>query len=97
MKNPMRVPAAFECAAQLMIDDPLKHGKSEALGFRGGRSEEHTSELQSLMLSSYAVFCWKKKTTKPNHQDHPSNTDSRSHKRASHRQTTFTLNTQIAS
>src|SRR3546814_1443833 len=25
------------------------------------RSEEHTSELQSLMSSSYAVFCWKKK------------------------------------
>src|SRR3546814_1804051 len=24
------------------------------------RSEEHTSELQSLMRSSYAVFCWKK-------------------------------------
>src|SRR3546814_3380055 len=28
---------------------------------RGGRSEEHTSELQSLMRSSYAVFCLKKK------------------------------------
>src|SRR3546814_3370742 len=27
-----------------------------------GRSEEHTSELQSLMRSSYAVFCLKKKT-----------------------------------
>src|SRR3546814_4337635 len=26
-----------------------------------GRSEEHTSELQSLMRISYAVFCWKKK------------------------------------
>src|SRR3546814_9825920 len=26
------------------------------------RSEEHTSELQSLMRTSYAVFCWKKKT-----------------------------------
>src|SRR3546814_5365273 len=31
------------------------------LGF-GGRSEEHTSELQSLMRISYAVFCLKKKT-----------------------------------
>src|SRR3546814_6433473 len=29
---------------------------------RGKRSEEHTSELQSLMLISYAVFCLKKKT-----------------------------------
>src|SRR3546814_1714396 len=27
-----------------------------------GRSEEHTSELQSLMRSSYAVFCLKKKS-----------------------------------
>src|SRR3546814_5752932 len=26
------------------------------------RSEEHTSELQSLMRISYAVFCWTKKT-----------------------------------
>src|SRR3546814_7653760 len=31
----------------------------------GYRSEEHTSELQSLMRISYAVFCLKKK----NHQD----------------------------
>src|SRR3546814_8234002 len=28
---------------------------------RSGRSEEHTSELQSLMRISYAVFCLKKK------------------------------------
>src|SRR3546814_9050810 len=28
---------------------------------RAGRSEEHTSELQSLMRTSYAVFCLKKK------------------------------------
>src|SRR3546814_6175867 len=31
---------------------------------RGDRSEEHTSELQSLMRNSYAVFCMKKKQTK---------------------------------
>src|SRR3546814_4666462 len=45
-----------------------------ALADRGGtpdgrkcpRSEEHTSELQSLMRISYAVFCLKKKTTKKN-------------------------------
>src|SRR3546814_5081323 len=30
-------------------------------GRRRGRSEEHTSELQSLMRISYAVFCLKKK------------------------------------
>src|SRR3546814_5222244 len=29
-----------------------------------GRSEEHTSELQSLMRNSYAVFCLTKKTKK---------------------------------
>src|SRR3546814_2527741 len=33
------------------------------------RSEEHTSELQSLMRISYAVFCLKKKTHKP-HKKH---------------------------
>src|SRR3546814_10524326 len=31
------------------------------------RSEEHTSELQSLMRISYAVFCLKKKTKQDNH------------------------------
>src|SRR3546814_1021862 len=31
------------------------------LWLRGNRSEEHTSELQSLMRNSYAVFCLKKK------------------------------------
>src|SRR3546814_1913673 len=31
---------------------------------RGARSEEHTSELQSLMRISYAVFCLKKKNNK---------------------------------
>src|SRR3546814_3181911 len=37
----------------------LSGGQSDALA----RSEEHTSELQSLMRISYAVFCLKKKTT----------------------------------
>src|SRR3546814_6224506 len=32
-------------------------------GIRWDRSEEHTSELQSLMRISYAVFCLKKKKT----------------------------------
>src|SRR3546814_2349393 len=35
------------------------------LGVSERRSEEHTSELQSLMRSSYAVFCLKKKREKP--------------------------------
>src|SRR3546814_3380863 len=39
--------------------------------FRGHRvrSEEHTSELQSLMRISYAVFCLKKKTTQHKYVD----------------------------
>src|SRR3546814_5640929 len=35
-------------------------------GIRKGRSEENTSELQSLMRISYAVFCLKKKKHKLN-------------------------------
>src|SRR3546814_9499051 len=34
------------------------------------RSEEHTSELQSLMRISYAVFCLKKKTHLVHHDNH---------------------------
>src|SRR3546814_7668038 len=37
---------------------------AEALLGPAERSEEHTSELQSLMRISYAVFCLKKKTSK---------------------------------
>src|SRR3546814_4229752 len=40
------------------------HAAAELLIDRGERSEEHTSELQSLMRISYAVFCLKKKTQK---------------------------------
>src|SRR3546814_9778266 len=39
-----------------------------ALGGLRARSEEHTSELQSLMRISYAVFCLKKKN---NHDKNP--------------------------
>src|SRR3546814_5995581 len=40
-------------------------GPDAFLPYRG-RSEEHTSELQSLMRISYAVFCLKKKKQKHN-------------------------------
>src|SRR3546814_5575130 len=40
----------------------LEVGKTMRIGARYYRSEEHTSELQSLMRISYAVFCLKKKT-----------------------------------
>src|SRR3546814_10201424 len=38
---------------------------------RGERSEEHTSELQSLMRTSYAVFCLTKKNTIHKHRKTP--------------------------
>src|SRR3546814_10310799 len=41
-------------------------------GEDGGRSEEHTSELQSLMRISYAVFCLKKKRMESLHPTHQS-------------------------
>src|SRR3546814_3626437 len=41
-------PEAIRRASRMLVD--------------GDRSEEHTSELQSLMRISYAVFCLKKKT-----------------------------------
>src|SRR3546814_4617525 len=39
----------------------IQSGSIALLAFIFGRSEEHTSELQSLMRISYAVFCLKKK------------------------------------
>src|SRR3546814_14126200 len=39
----------------------LRGARRWLTGALGGRSEEHTSELQSLMRISYAVFCLKKK------------------------------------
>src|SRR3546814_3747653 len=39
-----------------------KHGEARVNRQIVGRSEEHTSELQSLMSISYAVFCLKKKS-----------------------------------
>src|SRR3546814_9766287 len=40
-----------------------RHGEPQYLRTDAHRSEEHTSELQSLMRTSYAVFCFKKKKT----------------------------------
>src|SRR3546814_8438566 len=41
--------------------DPRARAGARFQGPTSGRSEEHTSELQSLMRISYAVFCLKKK------------------------------------
>src|SRR3546814_9913412 len=42
----------------------LRHHLAGQVGRQPGRSEEHTSELQSLMRISYAVFCLKKNKSK---------------------------------
>src|SRR3546814_7154867 len=49
--RPLRRTSSFTCIAMKRYSPP-------------DRSEEHTSELQSLMRISYAVFCLKKKTKK---------------------------------
>src|SRR3546814_4821945 len=51
---------------RLVLGDPHEDGRG--IG-RHGRSEEHTSELQSLMRNSYAVFCLKKKNKKKENTD----------------------------
>src|SRR3546814_4601615 len=53
-------------AARLFVR-ALRHGPQE-LRPAARRSEEHTSELQSLMRISYAVFCLKKKNNKRLHK-----------------------------
>src|SRR3546814_7348476 len=44
--------------------EPLQQVVAQPAGGKVDRSEEHTSELPSLMRISYAVFCLKKKTKK---------------------------------
>src|SRR3546814_4725948 len=47
------------------VDQPRKlHCRQDGADRGGERPEEHTSELQSLMRISYAVFCLKKKNNK---------------------------------
>src|SRR3546814_8685914 len=62
-----------EYEGELDVDDALvealvRVGRTVAERVVALRSEEHTSELQSLMRHSYAVFCLKKK--KNNHTNH---------------------------
>src|SRR3546814_3609469 len=65
---------AFHPAGQEKL--PLGSGhRTGGVGNRGEaaaakRSEEHTSELQSLMRISYAVFCLKKNKSKLNYNYH---------------------------
>src|SRR3546814_10637739 len=47
--------------AQPVGQGAAKGARGAPMGLERQRSEEHTSELQSLMRISYAVFCWKNK------------------------------------
>src|SRR3546814_8556625 len=53
--------AEFGKRRPLALFGRLDHVRAQPLGIKLVRSEEHTSELQSLMTSSYAVFCLQKK------------------------------------
>src|SRR3546814_5471901 len=74
---------------ECFIDEIAARAGSDALSYRmamlgdapllARRSEEHTSELQSLMRISYAVFCLKKKT-KPTTIDKEQRPITRKHK-----------------
>src|SRR3546814_2868160 len=60
----MRAAELIHAASRWFWSDPVRHreGRLDIRRARHGiRSEEHTSELQSLMRISYAVFCLKKK------------------------------------
>src|SRR3546814_3623708 len=52
---------AAKIQATLSAEDIAASYRRAATSRCANRSEEHTSELQSLMRTSYAVFCWKKK------------------------------------
>src|SRR3546814_6542737 len=63
--NPAQAREAAGTAPHFVLDQAGEHHRvAAAHSGLGLRSEEHTSELQSLMRISYAVFCLKKKTTK---------------------------------
>src|SRR3546814_13817135 len=56
------VPCDFCCGRRIYPQVITVNIPGDALSLK--RSEEQTTELQSLMRISYAVFCWKKKNTK---------------------------------
>src|SRR3546814_1685840 len=66
-----QVPRLVDAAARQRLWRGLPYGgrrsapcAHDGVVYRAVRSEEHTSELQSLMRISYAVFCLKKKNKK---------------------------------
>src|SRR3546814_1081617 len=64
-RDPPPLGGGFGASVATALDASADHLVDEGLARRQGqRSEENTSELQSLMRISYAVFCLKKKTNK---------------------------------
>src|SRR3546814_4940370 len=59
-------PPGDETLVPAQQSECFHRGGHRNLQWDDGRSEEHTSELQSLMRTSYAVFCLKKKNTTNN-------------------------------
>src|SRR3546814_8035352 len=57
----LRARVVVERGQRLVDGAERAHAAAAVVGRREARSEEHTSELQSLMRISYAVFCLKKK------------------------------------
>src|SRR3546814_6929865 len=68
-----RSPRPFPCSAALRRRTQWCRRDGRGFGMARPRSEEHTSELQSLMRISYAVFCLKKKTNKKYNKDTATN------------------------
>src|SRR3546814_10327739 len=60
-------PAIDRIVASMLADRTNEAAPDEPVLDDALRSEEHTSELQSLMRISYAVFCLKKKTSLLSH------------------------------
>src|SRR3546814_5038210 len=67
--NQRNAPIVERAGDGRVMDDALAQRAMFVRAFvhQGMRSEEHTSELQSLMRISYAVFCLKKKKTNTKH------------------------------
>src|SRR3546814_10097141 len=61
-RSALRSGAGWACRRGPGVNRLRAEGVVHGAGPEGPRSEEHTSELQSLMRISYAVVCLKKKT-----------------------------------
>src|SRR3546814_4131273 len=86
-RNTTGRPSGLPETSQYMVWRPSRSSRPWLKGSMGGnrscasierRSEEHTSELQSLMRISYAVFCLKKK------KKHKPKTNTQIHERKQH-------------